>query len=191
MKTRVLILGLFLFGQTAWAANELVVGDFNTGEPPNNVGGTYGTWNHDPNDDSQGCFYFHEPEDSQKQPDGFSIRLDYDVQSKNPAFNGFWIKLAGIDVSEFNALSFWVRGAEDGKFTTRFKVEVKDDQGHRAIYPVQGVTAEWQEISIDFKKTKQSEMNWKKMTELVVVFDDIVATYKEGTVYVDQIAFKK
>ncbi|MBI4550415.1 MAG: hypothetical protein HY714_05770 [Candidatus Omnitrophica bacterium] len=190
MKTLLFVLCWLIAAPAAWAANELLVGDFNAGEPPNNVGGAYGTWNHDPNDDTQGCFYFHEPEDSQQNPDGFAIRLDYDVQSKNPAFNGFWIKLAGIDTSEFNVLSFWVRGGADGKFTTRFKVEVKDDQGHRAIYPVQGITAEWQEIRIEIKKTK-SELNWKKMTEMVVVFDDIVATYKEGTIYIDQISFKK
>ncbi len=181
---------VLLLCSVAFAGNELLVADFDRGEPPNNVGGSYGTWNHDPNDDSQGCYFFAEPDDFKNPTKGSCIRLDYDVQSKNPAFNGFWMKLNGIDISEYSTLSFWVKGTSDGKFTSRFKVELKDKEGKRSIYPVQDVTPDWKEVKIDFKDTKAG-LNWKSMSELVIVFDDIVATYKEGTIFVDHFVFKK
>lgn len=181
---------IVLFSTALYAADEAVVADFNKGEPPNNLGGPYGTWNHDPNDDSQGCYFFNEPDDYKDPANGYCVRLDYDVQSKNPAFNGFWMKLKGFDASPYNTLTFWVKGGSEGKFTTRFKLEVKDGEGRRAIYPVEGITEAWQEIKINFKAAK-AEMNWKNLAEMVIVFDDILATYKEGTVLVDQVSFKK
>ncbi len=187
-------LGFFIvmvFLSTAlYAADELVVADFDKGEPPNNIGGSYGSWNHDPQDDTQGCYMFAEPDDYKNPDKGYCLRLDYDVQSKNPAFNGFWMKLKGLDVSSFNVLSFWIKGGSEGKFTTRLKLELKDGAGRRAIYPIEGVTDKWQEIKINFKNTK-SDANWKNVSELVLVFDDILATYKEGTILVDQFSFKK
>lgn len=181
---------LVFISSLAFAGDELVVADFDRGEPPNNIGGEYGTWNHDPNDPTQGCYFFSEPDDYKNPAKGYCIRLDYDVLSKNAAFNGFWMKLKGIDVSQYDTLSFWVKGGGDGKFTKRFKVELNDGDGKRAIFPIEGVTSEWQEITLKIKSAK-SDLNWSKMSEVVVVFDDIRATYKEGTVFVDQVAFKK
>lgn len=169
---------------------EILVADFNRGEAPNNLGGAYGPWNSDPNDPEQGCYLVDEADDYKDAKNGYCIRLDYDVQSKKPAFNGFWTKLNNLDVTGYDVLSFWVKGTPDGKFSTAFKVELKDSQGKRAVYSVTGVSKEWKEFAIEFKKTK-APMDWKKLTEFVVTFDDIVSTYKEGTIYLDQVVFKK
>lgn len=181
---------LILFSTSLYAADQLVIADFDKGEPPNNLGGPYGTWNHDPDDDSQGCYYFGEPDDYKDPAKGYCLRLDYDVQSKNPAFNGFWMKLKGLDASPYNFLSFWVKGGEEGKFTKVFKLELKDGEGKRAIFPVEGVSDKWQEIKINFKASK-AQINWKNLSEFVLVFDDLLATYKEGTVLVDQVTLSK
>lgn len=181
---------MIFLSATVYAADELVAADFNTGDSPNNIGGPYGTWNHDPEDDTQGCYYFGEPDDYKDPNKGYCVRLDYDVQSKNPAFNGFWMKLKGLDATPFNVFSFWVKGGSGGKFTRVFKLEIKDGEGRRAIYPVEGVTEQWQEIKVNFKNTK-SDVNWGNLSEVVIVFDDILATYKEGTILVDHFAFKK
>jgi len=185
-----LILTLVYFSGTAIADQDVVIADFDRGQPPNNLGGGYGAWNYDPEDGTQGCYYFDEPDDYKDPVNGFCLRLDYDVQSERPAFNGFWMKLKGLDVSKFDKLHFWVKGDEVGKFTTRFKVELKDQQGRRAVYPVNDVTVEWQEYVVDFKNTR-SEVNWEKLEEFVVVFDDIVATVREGAIYLDHISFGK
>lgn len=183
---------ILMLSGVAPAVTEFVVADFDRGEPPNNIGGDYGTWNHDASDPTQGCYFFAEPDDFRNPQEGYCVRLDYDVQSKNAAFNGFWMKLKDADVSEYDTLTFWVKGTKDGKFTSRFKLELKDGEGHRVIYPIEGVTSEWQEMKIDLKGIPSAaNVNWKKMAEFVLVFDDLLATYKEGTVFVDHVVFKK
>ena len=170
--------------------NELVVADFDSGSKPNNIGGIFGTWDYDPNDDTQGCSmrfsnsYLFEPET------GYAMRLDYDVQSPNPAFNGFWMKLEGIDVTEYNRFRFWVKGDAQRNFTTRFKVELKNSLGKRAVYLIKNVTPEWREVMIDFKKTRAIK-DWSNLSEFTVVFSDLVSTYKEGTIYIDRLSFLK
>jgi len=185
------ILCVLFFASAAHAAKgELLVADFNRGEPPSNIGGDYGTWNSAPKDPSQGCYMFAEPDDFRDSKEGYCLRLDYDVQSQSPAFNGFWMKLKGVDLSGYDILSFWVKGTPDSKFTQRFKMELKDADGKRAVYPVEGITSNWKEIQINFKNTT-SPVNWKNMSELVLIFDDILATYKEGAIFIDQVTFKK
>jgi len=50
-----LVFGLYtpLYAENAGKA--LVVADFDTGDKPNNLGGDFGAWDKDPNDESQGC----------------------------------------------------------------------------------------------------------------------------------------
>lgn len=168
---------------------EQVIADFNSGEKPNNIGGEFGTWDYDMHDETQGCVMSFSSVDSQTQDGGHSIQLQYDVQSSNPAFNGFWMKLQGIDVSAFNRLRFYVKGdAAAGQFTSKFKVELKNALGKRAIYIVEGITSEWSEVRIAFKNTRAIK-DWTEMTEFTIVFSDLVATYKEGSIFIDDIAF--
>ena len=44
--------------------NELVIGDFNTGDKPNNIGGDFGSWDKDPNDETQSSQISFEAEDA-------------------------------------------------------------------------------------------------------------------------------
>jgi len=168
----------------------LVVADFDLGIKPNNVGGDWGAWNFDPEDREQGTEDSIEADDYKNPSSGRCLRIDYDVQSPNPAFNGLWMKLGGLDATPYSWLSFYVRGPSDGKFTKRFKVELKNETGERAPYLVDGVSTEWKEIRIPFKAEPSFE-DWSRLTEFVIVFDDILATYKEGTIYLDQIEFQK
>jgi hypothetical protein len=71
------------FGVFAYAAdaNELVIADFDTGDKPNNIGGDFGGWDKDPNDESQGTQMSFDTDDSQGDASGYAIRLDYDVDS--------------------------------------------------------------------------------------------------------------
>src|SRR5512140_2383796 len=105
-----MVLGFGVSFPTAHAAEELVIADFDTGDKPNNIGGDFGGWDKDPNDESQGCQMSFDTDDSQGDPAGYSIRLDYDVDSPNPAYNGFWMKLNGEDATPYNTLNFYVKG---------------------------------------------------------------------------------
>lgn len=187
-----LVLFLVSHGLAAHAGtgDRWVVADFNSGDKPNNLGLEWGAWNVDPKDDQQGCFEAVEPDDYQDPKSGYCVRIDFDVQSPKPAFNGFWMKLGDLDATPYEWLSFWIRGEKNGKFTRRFKLELKNTQGKRAVYLVEDVTSDWLEVRIPFKKNT-SITDWSKLSELVIVFDDILATHKEGTLYLDQIEFQK
>ena len=121
---------------------------------------------------------------------GYSIRLDYDVDSPNPAYNGFWMKMNGEDATAYNTLNFYVKGDAKLGYTKRFKIELKDMTNKPSAYIVSGVTDQWQKISIPFEKFRRIE-NWNALNELVFVFDDINSTPKTGGILIDQVTLSK
>jgi hypothetical protein len=174
----------------AQAGNAVVIADFDTGDKPNNVGGDFGAWDKDPNDDTQGTVMAFEADDALGDPAGYSIRLDYDVDSPNPAYNGFWMKLNGEDATPYNTLTFYVKGDAAAGYTKRIKIELKDMTNKPSPYIVSGLTDQWQKISIPFEKFRRIT-DWRGLNEFVIVFDDINSNPKKGTVYVDHIALEK
>jgi len=102
----------------------LVMADFNSGEKPSNIGGNFGGWNKDPSDPAQWC---KETFDNVTRHGdaGFSMKLDYSVDSPLPAANGYWTQLKKLDMSKFDHLMFWVRGDKKAGWTTRFRIEFK------------------------------------------------------------------
>ncbi|MCX5657319.1 MAG: hypothetical protein NTZ48_03715 [Candidatus Omnitrophica bacterium] len=117
----------------------LLVADFDSGVKPNNVGGDFGAWSKDPVDFTQGCF------DSfvstvRHGDAGYSVQLMYDVASDNPAYNGFWMRLNGADLSAYRKLSFWVKGDELRGYTKVFKIELKNKQNNVGKYYFTDVT---------------------------------------------------
>ena len=168
--------------------SELVIADFDTGDKPNNVGGDFGAWDKDPNDETQSTQMSFEPDDALGDPAGYSIKLDYDVDSPNPAYNGFWMKLNGEDGTAYNAITFYMKGA--GNFTKRVKLELKDMSNKPSPYIVTGITDQWKKFTIPFEKFRRIS-DWSSMNEFVVVFDDINSSPKTGTIYIDQIGFAK
>lgn len=189
-----LIAALLLLGSSSPVVmaqgTELVLADFNAGDKPNNVGGDFGSWDKDPDDDTQGTQMAFEPDDALGNATGYSVRLDYDVDSPNPAYNGFWMKLAGEDARDFNTLSFYIKGDAAKGFTKRVKVELKDQTGRPSPYVVANVTGEWQKVSVPFEKFRRIS-DWSSLSEFVVVFDDVNSRPKAGSVYIDQILLSK
>lgn len=170
------------------AQSELVIADFDTGDKPNNIGGDFGAWDKDPYDDTQGTKLSFEPDDALGDSAGYSVRLDYDVDSVNPAYNGFWMKLNGEDASRFNSLSFFVKGDAEKEFTNRIKIELKDMSARPSAYVVSGITSEWQRVTIPFEKFRRIN-DWTSLNEFVIVFDDVNSRPKAGSLYIDQISF--
>ncbi|MFH1381117.1 MAG: carbohydrate binding domain-containing protein [Candidatus Omnitrophota bacterium] len=168
---------------------KIIVADFDSGEKPNKIGGNFGGWDKDPTDFSQGCI---ESFDSvnRRGVKGFAMKIDYDVDSQNPAYNGFWMFLQNLDASGYDNLTFWVKG--DGKegYTTVFKVELKNDKRQVGRYYVTNVTDKWQKVIIpltDFKGIN----DFSNLTEFVIVFEDRIASNKDGVIYIDDIEFSK
>ena len=170
--------------------NELVVADFDTGDKPNNIGGDFGAWDKDPNDETQGTKMAFEPNDALGDAAGYCLRLDYDVDSPNSAYNGFWMKLNGEDLSKYNTLKIYLKGDAKAGYTKRVKMELKDMSNKPSPYILSGITEEWKQFSIPLEKFRRVT-DWKSMNEFVVVFDDINSNPKTGTIYLDQISFVK
>ena len=171
------------------AGSELVVADFDSGEKPNNIGGDFGSWNKDPTDFSQGCT---ESFDSANRygTKGFGMKLEYSVESKNPAYNGFWMFLQNLDASKYDNVALKVKGDAKVGYTTVFKVEIKNASKQVGRYYVTNITDQWQDVVIPLKDFK-GITDLSNMTEFVVVFEDRIASNKKGVVYIDDIRFTK
>ena len=173
----------------AVAGSELVVADFDSGEKPNNIGGDFGAWSKDPTDFSQGCT---ESFDSINRygTKGFGMKLEYSVESKNPAYNGFWMFLQNLDASKYDNVAFRVKGDAKIGYTTVFKVELKNAAKQVGRYYVTNISDQWQDVVIPLKDLK-GITDYSNLTELVFVFEDRIASNKKGVIYVDDIRFTK
>jgi len=183
-----LVVGVLVVGLagTAWATT-LLVDDFDRGEKPNALGGDFGSWDKDPSDPTQKCTITFDKAGAFGGA-GYSLRLDYDVDSPNPAYNGFWMKLQHIDLSAYKTLSFYVKGDGSKGHTTQIKVELKNGK-EVGKYLLKGVTDQWQQVNVPLKDFAGLS-EWKGMTEFVIVFDDITSTKKVGSISLDEITFE-
>lgn len=185
----VVFLALSVFTGSASAAEEVVIADFDTGEKPNNIGGNYGAWDKDPSDFSQGCAEAFNSENRYGDK-GFAMELDYDVDSRNPAYNGFWMLLQNLDGTKYKNLSMRVKGSSEEGYTTVFKVELKNAQKQVGRFYVTNVTDKWQEIVIPLNQFK-GMTDFSNLQEFVIVFEDRVASNKDGVLYIDDLKFTK
>ena len=165
----------------------LLVADFDSGQKPNNLGGDFGTWDKDSSDPTMYIRMSFNTANA-KDETGFCLRLDYDIDSPNPAYNGFWMKLENVDLRPYRKLAFELKGDRASGYTSRFKLEMKNKKGEIGKYIVTDVSGAWQAISIDLEKFKDIT-DWSDMAELVIVFDDINSTQKVGTIYIDNVKF--
>ena len=177
------------FAAVTSSSGELMVADFNTGEKPSNIGGDFGSWNKDPADFSQGCTEAFDSANRHGDA-GFAMKLEYSVDSKNPAYNGFWMALPNIDVSGYDNLAFWVKGDAKTGYTTVFKIELKNAGKQVGRYYATNVTDQWQEAVIPLSEFK-GLTDTSNLTEFVVVFEDRIASNKKGVIYVDDVRFAK
>ncbi len=167
----------------------LMIDDFDDGEKPNNLGGDLGAWDRDPADETQTCREYF-TSDVKCGEEGYSMKLEYDVDSPSPAFNGYWTKLQLIDITPYENLVFYVKGDREKGFTTQFKIELKNTKNQVGKYYVKGVTSDWQKVVVPLKNFV-GITDFSKMTEFVVVFEDRIATDRDGAIYIDNLYFSK
>ncbi|MBU0650749.1 hypothetical protein KKC59_02450 [bacterium] len=179
-----LVLGSFVKADAA----VLLVDDFDDNAKPNLLGGDFGAWDKDPNDTTQGCTDAFDG-DIKYGTSGYSLKLDYDVDSPNPAYNGFWMSLSNSDLRQYNSLVFYVKGDEGDGYTTQCKIELKNNSGEVGRYLVVGISDKWKKVVVPFRKVT-GLTDWSNVTELVVVFDDVNSTDKDGVIYMDSISFE-
>jgi hypothetical protein len=172
-----------------------VIADFNNKELSNNLGGEIGQWELSPDDGAQAI---ESSFDSavKRGAAGSSFKISYDVDSVDPAANGFWMQLNGFDASAYDHFELWVKGDAATGFTTIFKIEFKktqlDEEGHeetiKGSYVVNGVTSDWQKISIPLN-VMNGILDWRDIKEMVVSFEKKRVDFPKGTLYFDDFTF--
>lgn len=176
----------FVCVSLVFAADTLLIDDFNSAEKPNRIGGDLGVWNKDPEDASQGCAMTFDGAVKNKDK-GYSLKLEYDVDSPNAAYCGYWTKLQKADFSKRKNLVINIKGDEKTDFTTQVKLELKNSRQEAGTYLLSGISKNWKEFVIPL-----SEFNGltdlSSMEEFVITFDDINVTVKKGCIYVDDIS---
>ena len=170
-------------------SKNLIIADFNTGRKPSNIGGDFGAWDKDPKDFDEICLISFS-KTMRLGDKGYSLRVDYDVDSPRPAWNGVWFKLNNLNFDPFNTLNIWLKGDKLKGYTTVFKIELKNSRGEVGKYYVTGISNEWKKFSIPFEQFL-GITDFSRMRELVFVFEDRIATKKTGAIYVDNIYLSK
>ena len=180
---------MLILGSVASAhAGVLLVDDFNDISKPNFLGGNFGAWDKDKKDMTQFCVDSFDG-DIKNGNSGYSLKLDYDVDSPNPAYNGFWMDLNNVDLREYNTFVFYVAGDKKTGYTTQFKVELKNSSGEVGRFLVTGVTSKWTKVMVPFRKI-HGLTDWRSVSQIVIVFDDVTSTDKDGVLYFDDISFQ-
>jgi hypothetical protein len=165
---------------------KMLVNDFNKKENFNSLDGPFGSWNvfySDPNQHCKDEFSSTERLGSS----GYSLKLDYDVDSPYSAYNGFFTNLMNTDISEYKYLVLSVKGDKAAGFTTKINLELKN-QRQIGRYTLTDVSDEWKQFVVPLNKFT-GITTFKDMKELVIVFSDLNATKKAGVVYLDDIYF--
>ena len=181
----VLFAGLILVGGKTASAELLFLSNFDDGEKSTTNAKDFGAWDKDPDDPTQTCVASFDP-DVHYGDEGMSLHIDYDVDSPNPAYNGFWMKLESSNASEYENLAVSVRGEESTGFTTQVVLELKNTQGKVGKYLLKGITSEWNEFIIPLSEFSGLQ-DLTSVSEWVVVFDDMRCTKKKGAVYIDDV----
>jgi hypothetical protein len=139
--------------------------------------------------------------EKEKEEYGNVLRVDYNVAipaedlpyANYPVFNGVWFDLADADLTEYDTLVFYVKGDAEEGFTSRFKVELKNNDGEIARFYFGGVTSAWQRVEqrLDSIRTNMGGplKSYKSMSELTIVFEKEEVSNKDGVIYIDNIYF--
>ncbi len=153
---------------------------------PNNLGGDYGIWSLDWDDSTQSCRMYHDRFEKLNDR-GASVKIVYDVDSKNKAACGFFTILSGVDLSEFNRLVFYIKGDEKQGFTESLEVEISNPT-EVSRYLVNDITDKWQRKVIPLANFKRIS-DWSNITKFAIVIEDNNVTKKTGVIYIDDIYF--
>ncbi len=163
-----------------------LIDNFDENSILNHLGGNSGSWEKDPLDTQESCAEAIVYDALSEKEKNKVLRLTYDVESKQVAYNGYWTRLNGLDLKPFQSLYFRVRGDATTGFTHRFKIELKTTRENK-IYYVMGVKDTWQEVSIPLKDFSNPN-NLSPVEELTIVFESQIADVKVGSLYFDNFA---
>lgn len=169
-------------------AEELrVLDDFESRRWVNKLGGGAGAWEKFPLDTAEYCHATFADEPWNGAPNTV-LRLQYSASDYD--YNGYFSKLNGLDLRPYQGITFWIRGGREFR-PQSVKVQVKTIFRTANCY-VTGITDQWKKVYVPFSKFENfgDHNEWKRCSELVIVFEGQKVKSPGGVAYFDDIAFK-
>lgn len=117
------------------------------------------------------------------------LMVDYDVESKNSAWNAVWFKLKELDARGYNSIGFDIKGDYEKGIPNQIKIEFHNSSGI-FIYRLKNIKSTWQRIYIPFKHFSGFFISKQGFTDLAFMFEDSKVGSKNGRIYLDNINFK-
>ena len=173
--------------QYSTASSRKMVDDFDDGADPNLLGGGLGTWTK-----SDGAITSFYDSVNYRGISGYGYQINYDVSTPDDEA-GFWTGLNNQDMSQYQKVSFWIKGAVGEEM---LKVGLKDSVGNETklllndYLPEGKVTTFWQHVVVplpDFFTVT----NWSAMENLSLTFHSAYGSPYSGAIYIDDIRFAR
>ena len=118
------------------------------------------------------------------------LKLDYDVDSPNPAMVGFWVNLRNQDLREFDTLYVSLKADGEESFLGNIALQFTDVNNRKAAYLISRIPSKWKEFQVPLKKFNRIN-DWSEIKEFEIIIDDINARPKEGVLLVKEIYASK
>lgn len=165
----------------------LMLDDFESKRYVNKLGGGGGAWEKFPYDTAEYCHSSFVDETWNGQQNTV-LRLQYSATDFD--YNGYYTKLNGLDLRPYQEITFWIRGGKEFRPST-VKLQIKTIL-RSAYFYVTGITDKWQRITIPFSSFENfGNINeWKRASELIIVFEGQKTGSAGGVAYFDDLAFK-
>ncbi len=166
---------------------KMVLDDFDRGSQVNNMGGFGNVFG------GTGGFclrsYQKVSSGGAGEDSGSILKLVYNV---NNGYAGYYSKLNGLDLTKYQRITFFVKGAKGGEV---FEVELGDGLGTYKLdvrdYLPYGASTTWQKVSIPLNAFTDVK-NWHQMQgNFAIVFEQYLGIPTNSTLYVDNIAFEE
>ena len=165
------------FAQDVSPQPVLQIIDFKDADLTQNIG----VWVHNILDPDQGLKFEIAQQGQEK-----ILKLDYDVDSPNPAMVGFWVNLRNQDLRGFDTLHVSLKAGVEEPFLGNIAFQFTDINNHKAAYLISRIPSEWKEFQVPLKKFNRIN-DWSEIKEFEIIIDDINARPKEGVLFVNEI----
>jgi len=135
--------------------------------------------------------------DSTDRREGNALHLRYTFASQRPTEIGFRLPLPGLDASEYDHLSFWVKGDRQTGYSKSFRVEFQRPEPdappeffERGSFVVEGVRDDWRQVVVPLN-FMTGIRDWTRLTSFVISFHSRRSPILHGAYLIDDIALLK
>ncbi len=117
------------------------------------------------------------------------IRVKYNLKQPYPQVTDFSIKIPQVNIDKYKALSFSIRGLEEG-YPDVVKIVLKNKRNEISFFHIQGVKLKWNRYNIPFSEF-HNITDWMSLDEVSFVLEGWNVAKKKGIILIDDVCFSK